>query len=82
MLRMAKKGPPVDCRSWRFRLGLTQVEAARALGIGRRQIQNYESNLAPVGRDRQQPPVVVQLAMRYLAEHPEELPRIESRTVA
>lgn len=34
-----------DLKSWRKRLSLSQGEAARALGLSLRAIQNYESGL-------------------------------------
>ncbi len=58
---------------WRQRLGLSQVQAAAVLGITERQVQNFESDLAPVGREPQDPSRALELAMRYLEEHPGEL---------
>jgi DNA-binding transcriptional regulator YiaG len=51
---------------WRSRFELTQEQAGAALGFSRRQIQVWEAGEDPV-------PDHVTLAMRYLAEHPEEL---------
>lgn len=34
---------PADLRAWRARLGLSQAEAARRLGVSRRAFQNYEA---------------------------------------
>jgi transcriptional regulator with XRE-family HTH domain len=46
---------PAAFRAWRRRLGLTQAEAAAALGLGRRLVQYYELGVragrpAPVPR--------------------------------
>jgi transcriptional regulator with XRE-family HTH domain len=49
-------------RAWRESLGLTQNEAAEALGRSRRQIQNYDTGA-------EAPPRVVRLAMIALEEH-------------
>jgi len=56
---------------WRLRFALnaglvSQVGAARALGIACRTYQNYERGERPIPR-------AVDLACRYLAEHPDEL---------
>lgn len=68
---MQRRRPrPITFAEWRARLGLTQVQAAEALGRTRRQVQYYDA-----GREV---PRVVRLAMLYLAEHPEELPAEES----
>jgi DNA-binding XRE family transcriptional regulator len=42
--------------AWRARLNLTQVGAAQALGLSRRQVQNFEAGAYPV-------PLTVRLAM-------------------
>jgi DNA-binding transcriptional regulator YiaG len=54
----------LDFREWRDRLGLTQDEAAAALGRTKRMIRNYEVGDLPVPR-------VVTLAMLALEDHPE-----------
>lgn len=54
----------LDFRKWRDRLGLTQDEAALALGRTKRMVRNYEVGDLPVPR-------VVTLAMVALEEHPE-----------
>ncbi|QCO03042.1 helix-turn-helix domain-containing protein [Azospirillum argentinense] len=53
--------------AWRERLGLTQPQAAFALGVSLRGYQKREADEAPIDRE-------AQLATRYLEEHPEELP--------
>ncbi len=68
-----KTEPELDFVTWRQGLGLTQEEAAEALGLSRRMVQYYESALGPTGRDLQSPRRSVQLAMRYLVKHPKEL---------
>lgn len=50
---------PADIKAWRKSLKLTQFEAADALGISRRQLQNYEKDEWPV-------PLTVRLAMAAL----------------
>jgi DNA-binding XRE family transcriptional regulator len=50
-------------RSWRRKLGLTQAEAAAALGRSRRQIQDYDNG-------GEAPPRVVRLAMRAIQKEP------------
>lgn len=37
-----------DFKAWRKRLGLTQQEAADALGVCRKTIQNYENSKKPL----------------------------------
>ncbi|QCO18875.1 XRE family transcriptional regulator (plasmid) [Azospirillum brasilense] len=53
--------------AWRERLGLTQPQAAFALGVSLRGYQKREADEAPIDRE-------AQLATRYLEEHPDELP--------
>ncbi len=65
----------LDFLTWRTGLGLTQVQAAAALGLSRRQVQYYESGLEAVGGNVQTPMRTVELAMHYLAEHPRQLER-------
>jgi hypothetical protein len=55
-----------DFMTWREQLGLSQVQAARALGLSRRIVQYYEAG-------EQQLPEPVRFAMSYLAEHPAKL---------
>jgi len=45
--------------AWRARLNLTQIAAAKALGLSRRQWQNFEAGKWPV-------PLTVRLAMAAL----------------
>lgn len=65
-----RRSQPISFFEWRARLGLTQEAAAVALGRTRRQVQYYESG-------EWAPPRIVQLAMLYLVEHPEELPEAD-----
>ncbi|MGY0794356.1 helix-turn-helix domain-containing protein [Azospirillum argentinense] len=53
--------------AWRERLGLTQPQAAYALGVSLRGYQKREADEAPVDRE-------AELATRYLEEHPDVLP--------
>ncbi|GAA4247493.1 hypothetical protein GBZ26_08225 [Azospirillum formosense] len=53
--------------AWRERLGLTQPQAAFALGVSLRGYQKREADGAPIDRE-------AELATRYLEEHPDELP--------
>ncbi len=55
-----------DLRAWRERLGITQQQAANALGITRRGYVKREGGKAPIDRE-------AELACRYLEEHPEEV---------
>jgi len=64
--------------SWRSRLGLSQQRAADSLGLGLRQVQNFESDRAPSARANQFPSRAVRLAMAYLSEHPKELATIRA----
>jgi transcriptional regulator with XRE-family HTH domain len=49
-------------KAWRARLGLSQTEAAKALGLSIRGYQNYESGERAI-------PHPVALACKYLEEH-------------
>lgn len=53
-----------DLRAWRHRLGLTQAEAARALGITHRGYQKREAGDTPISRE-------AMLACLYLEACPE-----------
>lgn len=53
-----------DLRAWRERLGITQQQAADALGITRRGYVKREAGEAPIDRE-------ATLACLYLEEHPE-----------
>jgi DNA-binding XRE family transcriptional regulator len=62
---------PEKFKSWRKSLGITQATPASSLGIGRRMVQNYEKGSYPVPRH-------IDLACRYLAEHPGEITATEA----
>ena len=53
-----------DCKAWRKRMKLTQVQAAEALGLTRQGWQKREDGTSPINRE-------AEYAMRYLEEHPE-----------
>ena len=56
-------GPGV--RKWRNRMGLTQVQAAEALGVCESLMRRYERGQGPDGRELT-PPRTVRLAMAAL----------------
>lgn len=41
---------PASFLAWRKRLGLTKIEAARRLGVGRNTIAAYEAGRTPIPR--------------------------------
>lgn len=55
---------PAEFRAARKCLGLTQAALAKRLGIRRATISDYERGVFPV-------PVITELAMQLLVEHPE-----------
>jgi len=55
---------PADIVAWRDRIGVTQEQAARMLDVSVRGYQFWEIGNRPISR-------TVQLACRYLEEHPE-----------
>jgi DNA-binding transcriptional regulator YiaG len=65
-----KRPPHIRCMNefvaWRERLQLSQIQAARALGLSRRIVQYYEVGVQPI-------PAHVMLAMSHLTEHPSKL---------
>jgi len=56
-----------EFRAWRKRLGLTQEQAATALGYALRRITDMEGGKVIIPR-------VVELAAWRLEEHPEDIP--------
>lgn len=57
---------PQEFHAWRKRLGWTQQQAADALGTTKRAVQMWEAGDRPISR-------MVDLATRWLEEHPEEV---------
>ncbi len=56
-----------ELRERRRRLGLTQAQLAEALGVTTRAVGKWEAGDAPIAPS-------IELAIRYLLEHPETLP--------
>ena len=59
-----------EFKKWRNSMGLTQAQAALALGLSKSAIEQYDSGMRKGSGDAVEIPRAVSLAMSWLAFHP------------